>query len=141
MAVLLAAATAVVLVRRSPRFVSPTSATYEGISRAFYHGLAALQVGLLDDAKTQFTRATEIVPGEPAAWANLGLTHLRLGELDPASQTIDRAADLAPASSEIAFLQGQVETGRGRPDAAMPKLRRPPEILSSMATRFASSAG
>ena len=124
MAALLAAATAVVLVRRAPRFVSPTSATYEEMSRAYYHGLAALQVGLLDDAKTQFTRATEIVPGEPAAWANLGLTHLRLGELDPASQTIDRAAALAPASSEIAFLQGQVETGRGRPEAAIARFRR-----------------
>ena len=73
MAALLIAATAVVLVRRSPRFVSPTSATYEEMSRAFYHGLAALQVGLLDDAVVQFTRATEIVPGEPSAWANLGL--------------------------------------------------------------------
>jgi Tfp pilus assembly protein PilF len=124
MAILLAAATAFVLVRRSPRFVSPTSATYEEMSRAYYHGLAALQVGLLDDAKTQFTRATEIVPREPAAWANLGLTHLRLGELDAASQTIDRAAALAPGSSEIAFLQGQVETGRGRPDAAIARFRR-----------------
>ena len=94
------------------------------MSRAFYHGLAALQVGLLDDAKTEFTRATEIAQGEPASWANLGLTHLRLGELDLASQTIDRAAALAPASSDIAFLQGQLETARGRPADAIARFRR-----------------
>ena len=78
------------------------------MSRADHHGVAALQVGLLDDAN-----AVHACDGdrawEPSAWANLGLTHLRLGELDPASQAIDRAAALAPTSSEMAFLQGQVK--------------------------------
>src|SRR5215471_2007701 len=123
-AVIAAAIVATVLVRRPPRFVSERSATYEEVSRAFFHGYAALQVGLLDDAKTQFAQATAIVAREPASWANLGLTELRLGELDRAAQAIDRAAQLAPSNSRIAFLQGQMEVGRGRPDEAIARFRR-----------------
>jgi len=112
-----------VLVRRS-RSISPDSRVYAEVSRAFYHGYAALQVGLLDDAKTQFGKATEVVPNEPAGWANLGLTELRLGELDPAAQAIDKAAQLAPSNGDIALLQGQLETGRGRPDEAIARFKR-----------------
>ena len=122
--VIVFAVVATVFIRRSPRFLSENSPTYEEVSRAFYHGYAALQVGLLDDAKTQFAKATDVVPGEPAAWANLGLTELRLGELDPAAQAIDKAARLAPSNSDIAFLQGQLETGRGRPDEAIARFKR-----------------
>ena len=84
------------LVRRS-RSISPDSPVYEEVTRAFYHGLAALEVGLLDDARSGFTKVTEIAPAEAAAWANLGLTELRLGEADRASQAIERAASLAPS--------------------------------------------
>src|SRR5215831_1162753 len=104
-AVIVSAIVATVFIRRPPRFVSERSATYEEVSRAFFHGYAALQVGLLDDARTQFAQATEIVSREPASWANLGLTELRLGELDSAAQAIDRAAQLAPLNSRIAFLE------------------------------------
>ena len=44
----------------------------------------------------EFTRATDAVPREPAAWANLGLAHLRLGEFDAAAEPIERALALAP---------------------------------------------
>src|SRR5689334_8499041 len=90
--VLLAVTAAGFLVVRSRRLPAPGSAAYEAMTRTFYRGLAALQVGLLDDATAAFTRATEIVPGEPAAWANLGLAHLRLGQVDGASRAVDRAA-------------------------------------------------
>src|SRR6267154_6864118 len=108
LALILAAVVATVFIRRSGRPISPSSPAYEEVSRAFYHGYAALQVGLLDDAKAQFSRASEIVSREPASWANLGLTQLRLGEFDPASQSIDKAAALAPSNSDIAFLQGKL---------------------------------
>ena len=70
---------------------APGSEAYEQVTRAFYHGLAALEVGLLDDAKREFTAVTTEVEQEPAAWANLGLTHLRLGELDAAAVPVERA--------------------------------------------------
>jgi hypothetical protein len=36
---------------RSRALPSPGSDQYEQTTRAFYHGLAALEVGLLDDAR------------------------------------------------------------------------------------------
>jgi tetratricopeptide (TPR) repeat protein len=127
-AMVVIATVAIIVIRRSPRFVSERSATYEEVSRAFYHGYAALQVGLLDDARAQFAKATEIVSREPASWANLGLTEMRLGELERAAQAIDRAAQLASSNSQIAFLQGQVEVGRGRPDEAIARFRRAADL-------------
>src|SRR3954462_4194640 len=79
------------------------SPVYEDTTRAFYRGLAELQVGLLDDAKRDFGKATELVPSEPASWANLGLASLRLGEFDAASAPIEKAVSLAPSTSDVVF--------------------------------------
>jgi tetratricopeptide (TPR) repeat protein len=118
-----AAAIATALYLRGPSLPAPGSETYEETSRAFYHGLAALEVGLLDDARQQFTRATELVPEEPAAWANLGLSQLRLGELDAAAVPVERALELAPSNVNIAMLAGRMEVARGRIDEAVTRLR------------------
>src|SRR6185369_13398066 len=101
------------LVRRN-RLPAPGSQVYEETTRAFYRGLAELQVGLLDDAKRDFGKATTLVPDEPAAWANLGLTSLRLGDFDAAAPPIEKAVSLAPASSDLVFLRGRLNTSRGR---------------------------
>jgi Tfp pilus assembly protein PilF len=117
---------------------APGSSLYEETSRRFYRGLASLDVGLLDDARDEFRRATELVPVEPAAWANLGLVHLRLGEFDAAQPPIERAAALAPQVSEIAFLQGRLETARGRLDEGIAAMRRAMDLdPSSVRARFA----
>ena len=118
-----AVAGAVVYLRR-PSLPAPGSPAYEQVSRAFYHGLAALEVGLLDDARQQFTAATVAVPEEPASWANLGLAQLRLGELDAAVMPVERALALAPANVDIAMLAGRMEVARGRLDEAVARLRR-----------------
>jgi len=128
-AIALAAAIVVVaaigyLGARRARMPGPGSPAYDGSVRAFYHGFAALQVGLLDDAKAQFGRGTELVPREPAAWANLGVAHLRLGEFDQAAMAIARAAALAGDDSRVALLQGQLEAARGRFDEAIAAFRR-----------------
>src|SRR6188768_163094 len=119
---LVAAAAALALVAgvyyvRRPSLPAPGSEPYEQISRAFYHGLAALEVGLLDDARQQFTQATTLVPEEPAAWANLGLAQLRLGELDAAVMPVERALELAPSNVDVVMLAGRMEVARGRLDA------------------------
>src|ERR1700693_5734499 len=103
---------------------SADSRAYEETTKSFYRVLAQLQVGLLDAAKREFTRATELAPGEPAAWANLGITHLRLGEFDAAAAPIAKAAALVPGQSDVAFLQGRLETSRGRLDQGIAHLRR-----------------
>ena len=125
----MAAAAALALVAgvyyvRRPSLPAPGSEPYEQISRAFYHGLAALEVGLLDDARQQFTQATTLVPEEPAAWANLGLAQLRLGELDAAVMPVERALELAPSNVDVVMLAGRMEVARGRLDEAVARLRR-----------------
>ena len=109
---------------RGPSLPAPGSDRYEQVSRAFYHGLAALEVGLLDDARQQFTTASGLVPEEPATWANLGLAQLRLGELDAAVMPVERAVQLAPDNVDIAMLAGRMEVARGRLDEAVTRLRR-----------------
>jgi len=117
------ASAAVVLVRRQP-LPAPGSETYEETTRAFYHGLAALEVGLLDDARQQFTNAATLVPREPASWANLGLTQMRLGELDAAAEPVQRALSLAPDNSDLVLLAARMEIARGRLDEGIAGLRR-----------------
>ena len=117
---------------------APDSPAYEQTVRSFYRGLAALQVGLLDDAKREFTRTTELAPREPAGWANLGVTHLRLGDFDPALQAIQRAESLAPSSSDVVLLLGQLESTRGRLDQAIADFRRAVDLgPGNLRARFA----
>jgi Tfp pilus assembly protein PilF len=99
------------------------TAAYDQTATAFYRGLAALQVGLLDDARQSFARATETGPAEPAAWANLGITDMRLGELDAAAVPIARALALAPADPDVVLLAGRMEIARGRIDEGLARLR------------------
>ena len=102
----------------------PGSAEYEQVTRAFYRGLAALEVGLLDDARDQFARATELVPEEPASWANLALARLRLGDADGAGPAIERALSLAPNRADILLLASRLGSARGNVDASVTLLRR-----------------
>ena len=111
-----------------PALPAPGSETYEQMTRAFYWGLSALEVGLLDDARQQFTKATTIVPEEPAAWANLGLAQLRLGELEAAAAPIDRALALAPDNGDVVLLAARMEAARGRLDEAVVRLRHAVEL-------------
>jgi tetratricopeptide (TPR) repeat protein len=135
-ALLVAAAAAYFLLR--PQRPSQGSPEYEETSRAFYRGLAALEVGLLDDARRDFGRAAEVVPGEPASWANLGITQLRLGELDSAAEPIQRALTLAPESAQVALLAGRMEIARGRLDEGIAHLRRSVTLgPQDMRARFA----
>jgi hypothetical protein len=113
---------------RTAGLPQPGSTEYEQATRHFHRGLAGLQVGLLDGAIDDFTRAATIAAGEPAIWANLGLTHLRLGAFDAAMPAVARAAELAPGSAAIAFLQGRLDTSRGERDAGIAHLRRAVEL-------------
>src|SRR5215831_20778845 len=123
-----AALAALFIVRRSVGLPQPGSPQYEATTTNFYRGLAQLQVGLLDDAKGSFTRAADSARREPATWANLGLSHLRLGEFDAAAEPIAHAVQLAPDSSALVFLQGRLETSRGRLDEGIARYRRAVEL-------------
>jgi Tfp pilus assembly protein PilF len=134
----IAAAAIAFFVRRDASLPAPGSEPYEQVTRAFFRGLASLEVGLLDDAKREFTAATTLVPEEPASWANLGLAHLRLGELDIAAEPIARALALAPDDADLILLAGRMEIARGRLDEGVAHLRRASELEpGALRARFA----
>ena len=126
---LLVAATGYLSLRRAGALPGPGSTVYQETVSAFYVGLAALEVGeLLDDAEAALRRASELIPEEPATWANLGVLHLRRGEFEDAARYLGQAQSLAPASSEIAMLLGILDTLEGRLDAGVAHLRRAIEL-------------
>ncbi len=102
----------------------PGSPAYEAATRAFYHGLAALEVGLLDDAREQFASATHAAPDEAATWANLALTELRRGEVEPAAAAVERALALAPGHAGVLMLASRLASARGDVDEGVALLRR-----------------
>ena len=120
---------------------APDSTTYRETARHFYRGLAALDVGLLDDAAAEFARAAELAPAEPAAWANLGLTRARQGAAGEAAGPLARAQELAPASAAIALLQGSLAGAEGRVEEGLVHLRRAVDLQPDGArARFALAA-
>jgi len=90
------------------------STDYRELCSAFYLGLAALQSGEDVNARKGLTRATEIAPGEPASWVDLGLLQAREQDFDAAYQSFERARGLAPGNSRIEGFLGLVEAKRGK---------------------------
>jgi len=104
------------------------SKEYNDVVRAFYVGLAALQVGDDVRADSKLAQLTQLVPGEPAGWANWGLLALRQRNLDPAAERLERARSLAPDNDQIWYLLGLLESSRGRSAEAVTALRKAIEI-------------
>ncbi len=106
----------------------PSSPTYAEAVAAFYRGLAAAQSGESGLAAAAFQRVTELVPREPAGWADLGLIALQRGELEQAADRLEEARVLAPENSRIQLISALVERERGRLEAATEYLRRAVEL-------------
>src|SRR5262249_25487283 len=70
------------------------------------------------------TRAIELIPQEPAAWANRGLFHLRLLDLNAAEQDLRHAQALAPDSAEIDTLLSLLAQRQGKISEAIDHFRR-----------------
>lgn len=102
----------------------PSSTTYRDAVVAFHVSLAAIQAGVEVVAEEHLRRVTELVPQEPAAWANLGLLALRRTAFDLAAERLQRARALAPESSQIQVLSGLLASMQGRLEAAKAYLQR-----------------
>jgi Flp pilus assembly protein TadD len=89
------------------------SPAYAEFCTAFYTGLAGLQSGEDVRAKDDLTRASQLAPGEPTAWANLSVFQLRRQEYDAALTSAEKALGLAPDNSRIEALLGQIQSKRG----------------------------
>jgi Tfp pilus assembly protein PilF len=125
---LIALLLAVAACDRNAGLPNPDSKEYRDLVTAFYVGLAGLQTGEDVRAKEKLTRATEIAPGEPAGWANLGLLAVRQQEFDTAYEKVDKARALAPDNSQIEALLGLIESKRGRLPEATAHLKRAVEL-------------
>ena len=97
----------------------PAEQTYKDMVSAFYTGVIALNVGDDEHALSGLTLATQLVPAEPAAWADLGVFALRHNNLDGARTDLEKAHDLAPKNGQILTLLGLLETQQGSFGAAV----------------------
>ena len=100
-------------IRRKEKAPADDAKNYPKMVSAFFAGVIALEVGDNPRAKDRLSLATQLVPSEPAAWANLGLYYLREGNFPTAAVNFDRAMSLAPSSSAIEVLYGLLESRRG----------------------------
>lgn len=98
---------------------------YAEYLRDFCVGTAALNSPkTLNDARPYLDRAIELIPEEPAGWANRGLLNLRDNQLDEAARDLKRAHELAPDCGEIEANLGQLAWRQGRAEAALAHLRK-----------------
>ena len=96
-----------------PDLPEPDSETYRETVSAFYTGLAAIESGIDRQGEENLLRVTELAPGEPAAWVNLGLLAMRRNEYALASEYLGKAQTLAPENSVIRLLLGLFEKSQG----------------------------
>jgi Tfp pilus assembly protein PilF len=102
----------------------PKSQQYRDVVSAFSVGLAALQSG--DDIRAQdkLHLSTQLAPGEPASWANLGLLSARQQDFDAAFNNVERARSLMPENSQVEALLGSIEDRRGKLAEAIAHLQK-----------------
>ena len=101
-----------------------SSKAYGQFVSAFYIGVSALQVGNDVLADTSLRQATQIAPGEPAAWADWGILALRQRNFEPAADRFNSALKLVPRNSRIYFLLGLLNSARGDSQAAIDSYRK-----------------
>jgi Tfp pilus assembly protein PilF len=109
--------------RSGGRLPDTSSKTYADYVSTFYVGLAALQVGDDVRADSYLGKATQMVLGEPAGWANWGILALRQRSFDAAGQRFEKARELAPKNDRIYYLLGLLESNRGNSAKAIADLR------------------
>lgn len=110
--------------RTANKLPPSSSPQYNEIVRAFYVGLAALQVGDDVRADAKLSQVTTLAPDEPAGWANWGLLAFRQRNFEAASERLERARTLAPENDSISYLTGLLESARGRSPEAIAALRK-----------------
>ena len=127
-ALFLLAAVVFAACKSAPNLPAKASREYNDTIRAFYVGLAALQVGDDVRAESELTKATQLAPDEPASWANLGLLSLRQRNLDAAGARLEKARALAPDNSKLHVLVAILESNRGKLAEAAAALRKAIEL-------------
>lgn len=98
----------------------PGDPVYEEYVETFQIGLAAMDVEVGEVAEENLTRAVNLIPQEPAGWADRGLLFLRTNRLPDAGRDLAQASKLAPGNPAIEKLLGLWDERNGRfPEAAV----------------------
>jgi tetratricopeptide (TPR) repeat protein len=125
-AALLAAAIAVApACRRAP---AVSDETYRQAVSAFYVSLAAMQTSQDVLARRELDRLVQLVPDEPAGWANLGLLLLRQQQVDEAAVRLAKAAEIAPRNAAIERLVALAASRKGSLEESVEHWRRAIEL-------------
>ncbi len=119
---------AITACRPGVKLPDKSSQAYGDVVSAFYVGLAALQVGDDVRADSRLAQLTQLVPEEPAGWANWGLLALRQRNFAAAADRLERARSLSPENDQIYYLIGLLESSRGRSAEAISALRKATEL-------------
>lgn len=106
---------------------SPGSPAYEQYVEAFEVGVAAVDVEVVDVAEKNLTRAIDLVPQEPAGWANRALVEIRTAQLTEAERDLKEAERLAPDDADVLKLRAALEEKRGKFSEAVASLRKATE--------------
>ena len=110
---------------RAPRV---TDEAYQQAVTSFYTSLAALQTSQDVMARGELERVTQLVPHEPAGWANLGLLLLRQQQVDEGLQRLLKADSLTPGNAHVQRLLALAESQKGNVEASIRHWRRAMEI-------------
>ena len=90
-----------------------------------------MQAGEDVRAREYLTRSTQIAPGEPASWADLGILQVRQQQFDNAFENVEKARSLVPKNSRIEALLGLIESRRGKLPEALSHLKTAVALDSS----------
>jgi tetratricopeptide (TPR) repeat protein len=117
------AAVAAFMWKRQPSLPGPGNPTYEQYVAAFELGVAALDVDVRDVAEENLNRAIELIPQEPAAWADRALLNMRTDRLPEAERDLKEAERLVPDNLDIVKMRALLEARRRRESDAVALLR------------------
>lgn len=112
---------------RTPRLPQPGEPLYEDYVVAFQVGTAQLDSGLSKEGEASLSKAIDLVPAEPAGWANRGLLYLRLQRLKEAEADIARARQMAPDNVEILEMAAHLAERQDRLSDALALFRQASE--------------
>ncbi|MBV8209851.1 MAG: tetratricopeptide repeat protein [Burkholderiaceae bacterium] len=110
---------------RALALIDQKDAQAAGTRPAFHHSLvlmlrarALTTADRLEEAMSAYQRLVQLVPGNPAAWSNLGQVQHELGLHEEALASVQRALAIWPRQPEALFGRGLVLLGLGRYDGA-----------------------
>jgi len=122
-AVALVAGAAFFVWRYLIRLPGPGNPVYEEYVSAFELGVAAMDVEVVDVAGSNLDHAIQLIPKEPAAWANRALLKVRTARLPEADSDLKEAERLVPDDPDVTKIRAVLEDRRGKYAAAVASMR------------------